>query len=215
MRTHTAHVAARLVTALAIAAVVAFGERSLAQQEPARVSEGCTAGYVIGPEDVLDIAVWKNADISRTVPVRPDGKISLPLLNDVQAAGLSPMQLRDVLTKGLTPYIPDPAVSVLVHEVHSFKVTVIGQVKTPGRYELKDRATVLDVLALAGGPNEYAERGRIVVLRQDRSTAAAVQIPFPYDRLTSKAGSVASKPGSKAETPENFCVKPGDVILVP
>jgi polysaccharide export outer membrane protein len=215
MRTHTLHVALRLVTALAMAASVAFGERTLAQQEPARAVEGCTAGYVIGPEDVLDIAVWKNTDISRTVPVRPDGKISLPLLNDVQAAGLSPMQLRDVLTKGLTPYIPDPAVSVLVHEVHSFKVTVIGQVKTPGRYELKDRATVLDVLALAGGPNEYAERDRIVVLRQDRSTAAAVQIPFPYDRLTSKAGSVASKPGSKAETPGNFCVKPGDVILVP
>jgi polysaccharide export outer membrane protein len=215
MRTHTSHVALRLVTALAVAASVAFGERTLAQQEPARAVEGCTAGYVIGPEDVLDIAVWKNTDISRTVPVRPDGKISLPLLNDVQAAGLSPMQLRDVLTKGLTPYIPDPAVSVLVHEVHSFKVTVIGQVKTPGRYELKDRATVLDVLALAGGPNEYAERGRLMVLRQDRSTAAAVQIPFPYDRLTSKAGSVASKPGSKSETPENFCVKPGDVILVP
>ena len=215
MRTHTLHVALRLVTALAMAASVAFGERTLAQQEPARAVEGCTAGYVIGPEDVLDIAVWKNTDISRTVPVRPDGKISLPLLNDVQAAGLSPMQLRDVLTKGLTPYIPDPAVSVLVHEVHSFKVTVIGQVKTPGRYELKDRATVLDVLALAGGPNEYAERDRIVVLRQDRSTAAAVQIPFPYDRLRSNGGSVESKPGSKAETPGNFCVKPGDVILVP
>jgi polysaccharide export outer membrane protein len=218
MRTYTPHVAHRLVTALAIAASAAFGGRCLAWQEPARALEGCTAGYMIGPEDVLDVAVWKNTEISRTVPVRPDGKISLPLLNDVQAAGLTPMQLREVLTKGLVPYIPDPAVSVLVHEVHSFKVTVIGQVKTPGRYELKDRATVLDVLALAGGPNEYAERDRIVVLRQDRSTAAAVQIPFAYDRLTSKAGSVTSKTGktgSKAESPGNFCVKPGDVILVP
>jgi len=91
---------------------------------------------------VLDISVWKNTDISRTVPVRPDGRISLPLLNDLQAAGLSPMQLRDTLTKALAAFIPEPAVSVLVHEIHSFKVTVIGQVKTPGRYELKDRATV-------------------------------------------------------------------------
>jgi polysaccharide export outer membrane protein len=197
------------VTALAIAASVAFGERCLARQEPARALEGCTASYVIGPEDVLDIAVWKNTEISRTVPVRPDGKISLPLLNDVQAAGLSPMQLRESLTKALSAYMPEPAVSVLVREVHSFKVTVIGQVKAPGRYELKDRATVLDVLALAGGPNEYAARNRIVVLRQDQP--ATVQIPFPYDRLTSKG---SSKGGSK-DSPENFCVKPGDVILVP
>jgi polysaccharide export outer membrane protein len=164
------------------------------------------ASYLIGPEDVLDIAVWKNADISRTVPVRPDGRISLPLLNDVQAAGLSPMQLRDALTKALAAFIPEPAVSVLVHEVHSFKVTVIGQVKTPGRYELKDRATVLDVLALAGGPTEYAARGRIAIVRHDQ--ASTVQIPFPYDRVMAKAG-------SRTDNPENFCVKPGDVILVP
>jgi len=165
------------------------------------------AAYLIGPEDVLDITVWKNTDISRTVPVRPDGKISLPLVNDVQAAGLSPMQLRDALTKALTAYIPEPAVSVLVREIHSFKVTVIGQVKTPGRYELKDRATVLDVLALAGGPTEFAVRSRIVVVRQDRA-AAAVQIPFAYDKLM-------VKPGSQADSQDNFCVKPGDVILVP
>src|SRR5712692_6428234 len=95
------------------------------------------AEYLIGPEDVLDIAVWNNTDISRTVPVRPDGKISLPLLNDVQAAGLTPMQLRDVLIKLLTSYIATPTLSVIVREVHSFKVTVIGEVKTPGRYELK------------------------------------------------------------------------------
>ena len=168
--------------------------------------QGCPAAYVIGPEDVLDIAVWKNPDISRSVPVRPDGKISLPLLNDVQASGLSPMQLREALTKALTAYIPEPAVSVLVREVHSFKVTVIGHVKTPGRYELKDRATVLDVLALAGGPTEYADRNRIVVRRQDQSSR--VQIPFPYDR-------VMTRPLSKAEGPDDFCVKPGDVILVP
>src|SRR5713226_7645572 len=114
------------------------------------------AEYLIGPEDVLDIAVWNNTDISRTVPVRPDGKISLPLLNDVQAAGLTPMQLRDVLIKLLTSYIPTPEVSVIIREVHSFKVSVIGEVKTPGRHELKSGATVLDVLAMAGGLGEFA-----------------------------------------------------------
>src|SRR6266516_2638912 len=114
--------------------------------------------YRIGPEDVLDVAVWNNTDITRTVPVRPDGKISLPLLNDVEAAGLTPMQLRERLTHSLAGYIPAPTVSVIVREVHSFKVTVIGEVKTPGRYELKSRSTVLDVLAMAGGLTQFAAR---------------------------------------------------------
>src|SRR5229473_3377619 len=87
--------------------------------------------YKIGPEDVLDIAVWNNTAISRTVPVRPDGKISLPLLNEVQAAGLTPPELRDVLTKRLADYIPSPEVSIIVREVHSFKVSVLGEIKTP------------------------------------------------------------------------------------
>jgi polysaccharide export outer membrane protein len=207
MRRHTPPPAIRLVLALAVAAAIAWGGRCLASQESTAAVQGCMAAYLIGPEDVLDITVWKNTDISRTVPVRPDGKISLPLLNDVQASGLSPMQLRDALTKALSAFIPEPAVSVLVREIHSFKVTVIGLVKTPGRYELKDRATVLDVLALAGGPTEFAARSRIVVVRQDRATAA-VQIPFAYDKLM-------AKPGPKSDSPDNFCVKPGDVIVVP
>jgi polysaccharide export outer membrane protein len=158
--------------------------------------------YVIGPEDVLDVAVWNSPEISRTVPVRPDGKISLPLLNDVAAAGLTPMALRDALIETLATYIPMPTVSVIVREVHSFKVTVIGEVKTPGRYELKSRSTVLDVLAMAGGLSQYAARGRIVVLRQDGGSTR--ELPFPYDRLTAKGGQQ-----------ENFCVKPGDIVLVP
>lgn len=162
--------------------------------------------YVIGPEDVLDIAVWNNAAVSRTVPVRPDGKISLPLLNDVPASGLTPTELREALTKALASYIPTPSVSVIVREVHSYKVTVIGEVRTPGRYELKSQATVLDVLAMAGGLNEYADRGRIVVLRQESGSTR--RMPFAYDRLTAKSE-------SKKTADENFCVRPGDVVLVP
>lgn len=206
MELHIHRGASRLFAGLTVAAAMDFSGWCLAAQDPTATVKACPAAYVIGPEDVLDISVWKNPDISRTVPVRPDGKISLPLLNDVQASGLSPMQLRDALTKTLTAYIPEPAVSVLVREVHSFKVTVIGQVKTPGRYELKDRATVLDVLALAGGPTDYADRNRIVVMRHDQSSS--VQIPFPYDR-------VMTKPAAKGDAPDNFCVMPGDVILVP
>jgi polysaccharide export outer membrane protein len=172
---------------------------SAAAQVPAAASEG---EYLIGPEDVLDVAVWNSPEITRTVPVRPDGKISLPLVNDVQAGGLTPMQLRAALMKALATYIPSPTVSVIVREIHSFKVTVIGEVKTPGRYEVKSRSTVLDLIAMAGGLSQYAARGRIVVLRQDGG--ASREMPFAYDRLTGRSA------GS-----ENFCVKPGDVILVP
>src|SRR5256712_8814391 len=135
--------------------------------------------YRIGPEDVLDIAVWNNTAISRTVPVRPDGKISLPLLNDVQAAGLTPMQLRDVLTKKLVEYVPAPEVSVIVREVRSFNVSVIGEIRAPGRYELKSRTTVLDVLARAGPFSDFALRARIFVLRSNGTTMK--RIPFNYN----------------------------------
>jgi polysaccharide biosynthesis/export protein len=190
----------------AILASAPVARDAAAWQEP----EGCQAKYVIGPEDVLDISVWSNQELTRTVPVRPDGKISLPLLNDIQAAGLTPMDLRETLTKGLTQYIPKPSVSVLVREIHSFKVTVLGQVKTPGRYELKGRATVLDVLAMAGGLNEFAARNRILVLRNDGG--AERQIRFPYDKLTSRPSNGAS---AKDGGDTNFCVQPGDVVVVP
>jgi len=162
--------------------------------------------YVIGLEDVLDIAVWDNAAVSRTVPVRPDGMITLPLLNDVKAAGLTPSQLRQVLIKALVTYMPTPSVSVIVREVHSYKVSVIGEVRLPGRFELKSQATVLDVLAMAGGLSEFAERGGIVVLRSNGGSPK--RIPFAYDKLTSKSASTKS-------ADENFCVLPGDVIVVP
>ena len=105
--------------------------------------------YRIGPEDLLHIIVWKNDPMSRIVLVRPDGHISLPLLNDVKAAGLTPMQLRDILVKNLAEYMPSPEVSVIVNDIRSFKVSVIGEVIRPGRYELKSATTALDVLAAA------------------------------------------------------------------
>ena len=160
-----------------------------------------SSDYRIGPEDVLDISVWNNAAISRTVPVRPDGKVSLPLVNDIQAAGLTPMQLRSALIKKLAEYVPSPEVSVIVREVHSFKVSVIGEVKRTGRHELKGRATVLDVLALAEGFGEFAARGRIVVIRQDGR-----QILFNYNKVVSSNGAGAR---------ENFLLQPGDIIVVP
>jgi len=165
---------------------------------------GAPAGrgdYVIGPEDVLDISVWNNTTISRTVPVRPDGMISLPLLNDVRASGLTPLQLRDDLMKRLTEYMPNPEVSVILREVHSAKVSVVGYVKKPGRFELKAGSTVLDMIALAEGVNEFAAPSRIVVLRNENGQTR--KIPFNYKKVTSGGDQ------------ENFLLRPGDIIVVP
>jgi polysaccharide export outer membrane protein len=197
-----------VLVGLWIAWIAAGASPGFAQpQQPADAARhGGDQPYVIGPEDLLDIAVWNNAAMSRTVPVRPDGKISLPLLNDVQAAGLTPMQLRDALGKALAAYIATPEVSVIVREVHSFKVAVIGEVKAPGRYELGSGATVLDVLAMAGGLSEYADRGRIVILRRDG--AATKRVPFDY-------GKVMSRSDETNGGHDNFLVRPADIILVP
>jgi polysaccharide export outer membrane protein len=160
-----------------------------------------TADYQIGPEDVLDISVWKNPELSRKVPVRPDGKVSLPLVNDIQAAGLTPSELREQLAKKLAEFVPTPEVAVIVAEVQSLRVSVVGAVKTPGRFMLKSPATVLECIALAQGLTEFANRDKIVVLRQEGSTAK--RIPFNYSKVA----------GSSDQ--ENFFVKPGDIIVVP
>lgn len=160
--------------------------------------------YLIGPDDVLEIAVWNNEKITRTVSVRPDGKISLPLLNDVQAAGLSAMQLRAFLAKALAAFVQTPEVSVIVREVHSFKVSVMGEVKEPGRFDLSARATVLDVLAMAKGFTEFADKGRIVVLRREKGLTRL--IPFEYHKIMSGGESNSGR--------ENFFVQPDDIVLV-
>jgi polysaccharide export outer membrane protein len=188
-----------LAAAMSVCAATALGAQQASPADP-------QAAYVIGPEDVLEIAVWGNTDVTRTVPVRPDGKISLPLLNDVQAAGLTAMQLRATLAESFEHYMPAPMLSVIIREVHSFKVTVIGEVKTPGRYELRSRTTVLDVLAMAGGLSQYAARARITILRRDGD--AVRELPYDFEKITARAG-----PKSAAQ--ENFCVQPGDIILVP
>ena len=194
--------AAMIACSIALTVAVPIAQQQAAPTAPETSTTG--ADYVIGAEDVLDVAVWGNADVSRTMPVRPDGKISLPLLNDVQAAGLTPMQLSAALASGLERYISSPMVSVIVREVHSFKVTVIGEVKTPGRYELHSRTTVLDVLALAGGLSQYAARSRITILR--RQGDAVRELPYDFEKIT--------RGGSKTGQ-DNLCVQPGDIIVVP
>ena len=154
--------------------------------------------YRIGIDDILDVAVWNVAELQKTVPVRPDGKISLPLVNDITAAGLTPMELRDQLTKQMAQFVQNPDVSVVVREIRSQKVSVIGQVRTPGRYDIKGPATVLDALALAGGFTEFAARRKITILR------ASQALHFDYDVAVSKGG-----------VKNNLLIKPGDIVVVP
>ncbi len=159
--------------------------------------------YRIGPEDILQISIWKNEAMSRTVPVRPDGKITLPLLNDVDAAGLTPMEFRDLLIKKLTEYMPAPEVSVIVVDPKSFKVSVMGEVPKPGRFELRSRTTVLDMLALAGGLSQFASRSKIVVLRPEGGKGMK-RLPFNYNKAVSAGGEQ-----------ENFYLQAGDIVVVP
>ena len=158
--------------------------------------------YIIGPNDVLDINVWKENDISRTVPVRPDGKISLPLLNDVQAAGLTPMQLQSAVTESLKKFISDPQVTVIVKEVNSRRVYVLGEVLRPGAFAMLPNMTVLQAVSTAGGFSQYAKMGGIYVLRTENGH----QVTFPFNYKEVIRGKGAD---------QNIILKPGDTIVVP
>jgi polysaccharide export outer membrane protein len=161
-----------------------------------------TPDYVIGPEDVLSIVFWRDKDMSLEVGVRPDGKISIPLLNDVQAAGLTPAQLTDRLIDESKHYIEDPSVTVIVRQINSRRVYVTGEVAKPGPYPLMGPTTVLQMLATAGGLREYADGKKIVIMRVENGRT--VMHRFSYTD--------AAKPsGVKA----NIQLKPGDTIVVP
>jgi polysaccharide export outer membrane protein len=183
--------------------------RSKSASTPAAVSQeqkGLTAKgdstYVIGPEDVLDVKVWKEPDVSRTVPVRPDGKISLPLLNDVQAAGLEPMQLQAVITEGLKKFISDPQVTVIVMQINSRRIYILGEVARPGAFPMLPNMTVLQALSTAGGFSQFAKLSAIYVLRTENGHQ--VTLPFNYKEVVR---------GVRPE--QNIALKPGDTLVVP
>jgi polysaccharide export outer membrane protein len=191
-----------LLAALVLALLCAQPARGGQADGTARPPGTELAGdYRVGPEDVLDISVWNNPAISRVVPVRPDGMISLPLINDVKAAGLTPMQLRNELARKLSDYVPSPSVSVIVSDVRSFKVSVLGEVIRQARFELKSPTTILDVIALAGGFNQFAAPARIIILRRDID--GRERIPFNYNKVMQGA------------TEEIVYLQPGDIIFVP
>ena len=195
---------ATLVLALLIAAAGQVWAGNPGDDKPPAPPVAATndSDYIIGPEDVLNVNVWKEAEISSSVPVRPDGKISLPLLNDVQAAGLTPNELRDRLVGEAGRYLEEPNVTVVVRQINSRKVFVTGEVAKPGPYVLGGPTTVLQMLAIAGGLKEYADSKHIVVMRTENNQAVIRM--FNY------------KDASKRKSlKQNIDLKPGDTIIVP
>jgi polysaccharide export outer membrane protein len=157
--------------------------------------------YVIGAEDVLSISVWKEPDLTRSVPVRPDGKISLPLIDEVKAAGLTPKQLETELTTRFSHYIAAPQVSVIVADVRSQTFSIVGEVNRSGSFQLKQKTTMLEALAAAGGFKDFAKTKKIYVLRT-KADGTKERLPFNYDKAL------------KGEVP-SFDVMAHDTIVVP
>ena len=170
--------------------------------ETVKKSATADPNYVIGAQDVLDINVWKEPDVSRIVPVRPDGKISLPLLNDVQAAGLTPAQLAAQVTESLKKYVTSPQVTVIVTTINSQRVYILGEVTRPGAFPLIPGMSVLQALSSAGGFTQFAKVKSIFVRRVENGKES--KYPFNYREVIS---------GKKPE--QDILLKAGDTIVVP
>jgi polysaccharide export outer membrane protein len=160
------------------------------------------ADYVIGPDDMLAIVFWREKDMSSDVQVRSDGKITLPLLNDIQAAGLTPDQLREEVTKAANKFVEEPTVTIIVKAMNSRKVFVTGQVLKPGQFVLVAPTTVMQLIAMAGGLQEYADKSNIVVLRTEGDQQVAHR--FNYEDIM-----------KRKNLKQNIVLKPGDTVIVP
>jgi polysaccharide export outer membrane protein len=176
---------------------------SLNQPVNGPVSKPHDDSFVIGANDVLAVNVWKEPDISRSVPVRSDGKISLPLAGEVQAAGMTPLKLEQDIASKLKNYISEPEVTVIVQQINSQKFNILGMVSKPGSYSLTNSSTVLDAIALAGGFRDFAKQKSVYVLRQN-SDGTQSRMPFNYKEVVKGKNSA-----------QNVKLQPNDTIVVP
>jgi polysaccharide export outer membrane protein len=192
-------------------ATVSAAASGQAPQASATVSAGATAtsipraqsGYIIGVDDVLSIMFWRDKDLSAPeITVRPDGKVTLPLLNDVVAAGLTPDQLRDVVLEAARKYVEDPNPTVMVKEIKSRKVFITGQVEKPGPYPLNGSTTILQLIATAGGLRDFADGKNISVMRNQNGRP--VVFDFNYQDLL-----------KRKNLDHNIELEPGDTVVVP
>ena len=177
-------------------------------QEIIEEASNSSKDFLLGPEDVLDIVVWKNEDLSQKgAVIRPDGKVSMPLIGEVQASGRTANQLASQISARLKEFKDNPVVTVGVKEVNSYYVYVLGEVSKPGKYQLKSHATVLQAVAIASGFTNYASRNKMKVIRHvqgENGTTREIRIPARYDDLVSGTGEIG-----------NFVLKTGDGVVVP
>lgn len=158
--------------------------------------------YVIGPGDVLDISVWKNDEMTKTVTVLPDGKITFPLIGNLTAQGKTVLELKKEVEEKISPFIPEPVLSIVVRQINSMYIYVIGRVNRPGRFELNTNVNVLQALSMAGGLNPFAKKNKIQIQREENNSTTVYK--FNYDDVT-KSG----------EVDQNIKLKRGDIIIVP
>lgn len=170
---------------------------------PVQVHHASTQAYLIGPEDVVEVMVWKNADLSRTTNVRPDGKISLPLIGDIQAAGLTVEQLSVSIAEKLQSYYKEPPqISVILQQINSYAIYVLGEVRSPGKYVVKTDTTFLQAVTLAGGFTEFASKNRIMVRRREGERLQESSMGIKYADVL-------------AGRQPNILLQPGDTIIIP
>ena len=159
--------------------------------------------YVIGPDDILNVTVWKEPEVSRTLPVRPDGNISLPLVGDLMASGHTPVQLQNEIKQHLLTYFSDPEVNVSLQEVKSHKFNIVGEVEKPGSYLLTGPMTVLDAIAVAGGLRDFAKMTKIYLLRPN-ADGSHTRLPLNYKKMI-----------KGTDSQQNVELEPRDTIIVP
>jgi len=200
------------IVALSLASSLGFGQKSAASNPPpaaaadvtsaATASDNSNVGYLIGASDVLTVTVWKEPTLSGSILVRPDGMISLALLGDVQASGLTPLQLSDQIAAKLKKYIQDPKVSVVVAQIHSKLVFLLGEVGKKGPVEMTPGMTLLEAISAAGGLTDFANTKKMYVLRNEK-VGSQIRIPVNY------------KEALKGNATFNIVLKSGDTIVVP
>jgi len=169
-----------------------------------KLSNAVSSEYIIGAEDVLEITVWRNVDLSKIVQVRPDGRISMPIIRDIMAVGKTPSQLAEEMTNKLKEYVQNPVVAASLKEVNSSNVFVLGEVAKPGKYPLKSKTTLLQGITVAGGFTPIAARNQIVIFRFTENAPGMKRLTASYDDIVLRGGIT-----------DNFELKSGDTVVVP
>ncbi|MEP6935395.1 MAG: polysaccharide biosynthesis/export family protein [Nitrospirota bacterium] len=169
-----------------------------------KLSNAVSSEYIIGAEDMLEVSVWRNVDLSKIVQVRPDGRISMPIIRDIMVVGKTPTQLAEEMTTKLKEFVQNPVVSVSVNQVNSSNIFVLGEVVRPGKYPLKSKTTLLQGITIAGGFTPISARNQMVIFRFTEKSPGSKTLTASYDDIVLRGGIA-----------QNFELKSGDTIVVP